>query len=55
MPSQPRAAQPTPPNRQVRYRTEYVRRRSRISPAQITAAAVVLVALVAFFLVLMNL
>lgn len=39
----------------VRYRTEYVRRRRRITPAQITASVVVLVAMVGLFLLLMNL
>ena len=39
----------------VRYRTECVRRRRRITAGQITAGAVVLVAMAGFFLVLVNL
>lgn len=42
-------------SKQVRYRTEYVRRRSRITAAQIWAGVVVVVVLVGLFLVLMNL
>lgn len=42
-------------NKQLRYRTEYVRRRSRVSPAQIASGVMVVVVLVGLFLVLMNL
>ncbi|MEV4901979.1 hypothetical protein AB0K08_11615 [Citricoccus sp. NPDC055426] len=42
-------------NKPVRYRTEYVRRRSRVTGAQIAAGVVVVAVLVGFFLVLMNL
>ncbi|MEO9247730.1 hypothetical protein ABDK96_08570 [Citricoccus nitrophenolicus] len=42
-------------SKQVRYRTEYVRKRSRITAGQITAGVVVLVVLTGFFLVLVNL